>query len=75
MFTLAQRPRRILYVVVFEVFAILASTMLLSLLSGGPAAGSLPIAIAVSAIAVMWNYLYNALFEAADRKRAGKGSS
>ncbi|MCP1632411.1 PACE efflux transporter [Kerstersia gyiorum] len=60
--------RRIIYVATFEVIAIAASTLLLSLLSGGPAHDSLPVAAAVSAIAVAWNYIFNTLFEAWERR-------
>lgn len=55
--------RRIVYVALFEAFAILLSTLLLMLLSGGDAQESLPVAVAVSVIAVVWNYIFNSLFE------------
>ena len=55
--------RRIVYVAFFEAFAILLSTLLLMLLSGGDAQESLPVAVAVSVIAVVWNYIFNSVFE------------
>lgn len=63
-------PRRILYVTLFEALAILLATLLLSLLSGGDAAGNLPVAIVASTVAVVWNFVYNTGFEAWERRRA-----
>ena len=63
MFVLKPRLRRITYVTAFEVIAIALSTVLLTILSGGPATNSLPIAITVSGIAVFWNYVFNVMFE------------
>ena len=70
MFYLSPIKRRITYVVLFEIFAVLFSTIILMILSGGNAQGSLPIAIAVSALAVAWNYIYNTLFESWERRSA-----
>lgn len=67
--TLSPLKRRIIYVTLFEIFAILLSTLLLMLLSGGEAQESLPVATAVSVIAVVWNYIYNTLFEKWEQKR------
>ncbi|MGQ4273798.1 PACE efflux transporter [Terrihabitans sp. B22-R8] len=69
MFALEPRLRRVVYVIVFEIIAIASSTLLLMFLSGGPAQDSLPIAIIVSAIAMMWNYAFNMMFEAWERWR------
>ena len=60
--------RRLIYVAVFELFAILFSTIVLMMLSGGEAQDSLPVAILVSTVAVMWNYIYNTLFEMWERR-------
>ncbi len=68
MFVLKPRLRRITYVTAFEVIAIALSTILLAILSGGPATDSLPLAIAVSAIAMIWNYVFNIIFELWERK-------
>lgn len=70
MLTLNPLPRRILYVTLFEALAILLATLLLSLLSGGDAAGNLPVAIVASTVAVVWNFVYNTGFEAWERRRA-----
>jgi len=66
--TLTPLKRRLVYVSVFELFAILLSTLLLMALSDGSAQNSLPVAVIVSAAAVAWNYLYNLGFEAWERR-------
>jgi len=68
LFYLSPIKRRVLYVTLFEILAILFATFMLASLSGGNAEQSLPIAIAVSALAVAWNYIYNTLFEAWERR-------
>ncbi|NYT86837.1 PACE efflux transporter [Pollutimonas harenae] len=68
LFYLSPIKRRVLYVTLFEILAVLFATLMLAALSGGNAQQSLPIAIAVSAIAVAWNYIYNTLFEAWERR-------
>ena len=69
MITLSQLKRRILYVTVFELIAIISSTFILMKLSGGEAAESLPVAVMVSFAAVVWNFLYNTVFEAWERRK------
>ncbi len=69
MFVLHPLKRRILYVSVFEIIAIIASTLLLMVLSGGSAENSLPVAVVISLIAVTWNYTYNLMFEKWEAKR------
>lgn len=61
--TLSPLPRRVTYVVVFEMCAIALATLLLTTLSGGEAHSSLPVAVASSLAAVVWNFIYNTLFE------------
>lgn len=63
MITLSPIKRRLVYVTIFELLGILFSTMVLMALSGGDAEESLPVAIIVSSIAVIWNYIYNTGFE------------
>ena len=69
MITLAPIKRRLVYVTIFEVVAIISSTLILMWLSGGDAAQSLPVAVIVSAAAVIWNFVFNTLFEAWERRR------
>lgn len=69
MITLSPIKRRIVYVVIFEIVAIISATLILMLLSGGDAAQSLPVAVMVSAAAVIWNFIFNTLFEAWEQRR------
>ncbi|NYT65009.1 PACE efflux transporter [Alcaligenaceae bacterium] len=69
MFTLSPIKRRIVYVSVFEIIAIILSTLFLMTLSGTDAKSSLPIAIIVSIAAVVWNYIYNTAFESWEQRK------
>lgn len=63
MISLSPIKRRLVYVTVFEVLGIVFATLVLMALSGGDAQQSLPVAIIVSSAAVLWNFIYNTLFE------------
>lgn len=63
MITLSPFKRRLVYVTVFEVLGIVFATLVLMALSGGAAEDSLPVAVMVSSAAVIWNFIYNTLFE------------
>ncbi|MDB5750494.1 MAG: hypothetical protein JWP65_915 [Ramlibacter sp.] len=67
--------RKIVYVVFFELIAIAMSTILLKLLSGSPAGHAGAAAVGASALAMVWNLAYNALFERWEAGRARKGRS
>ena len=67
--TLSPLKRRIVYVIIFEIIAIIASTYVLMLLSDSDAAESLPVAVMVSLAAVIWNFIYNTAFEAWERRK------
>ncbi len=69
MITLSPFKRRIVYVTVFEIIAIISSTYVLMMLSGSDAAESLPVAVMVSLAAVIWNFIFNTVFEAWERRR------
>ena len=69
MITLSPFKRRIVYVVVFEIVAIILSTFVLMKLSNSDASESLPVAMMVSLAAVIWNFLYNTAFETWERRR------
>ena len=60
--------RRIVYVTIFELLAIVFATLLLSAMNDGSAQNSLPVAIASSTAAVIWNFIYNTLFERWERR-------
>nr|WP_231039467.1 PACE efflux transporter [Proteus terrae] len=56
------------YAITFEILAILLSTVLLAILSQSQSHNSLPVAIAVSVIALIWNYIFNSFFELIESK-------
>lgn len=64
-----------MYVTVFEAIAIIASTYVLMWLSDSGAAESLPVAIMVSVAAVVWNFIYNTVFEAWEQRNKVKERS
>lgn len=68
MFYLKPVPRRLTYVALFELIAIFFSSLLLSGMSDGNMASSLPVAVTTSVVAVVWNYIYNTLFERWERR-------
>ena len=63
MITLSPIKRRVVYVILFEITAILFSTLILMLLNDNDSQDSLVVAIILSTIAVVWNYLFNTAFE------------
>ena len=66
--------RRIVYVGLYELFAIVLSAILLQLMSGA-GASSLGIAVVTSIVAIVWNLVFNNLFEYWERYRTTKGRS
>ncbi|MEN6668907.1 PACE efflux transporter [Psychrobacter sp. B38] len=69
MITLSPLKRRIVYVTLFEIIAIISSTFVLMKLSNSDASESLPVAMMVSLAAIIWNFLYNTAFEAWERRK------
>ncbi len=67
--------RRVVYVALYELIAILLSTILLMLMSNTGTAESLGLAVAASALAIIWNLIFNSLFERWESHRATKGRS
>jgi uncharacterized membrane protein len=65
--------RRVVYVSLYELIAIAAATFGLSALSGQGAGHSGIIAVAASAIAVMWNVVWNNLFERWESRQTVRG--
>lgn len=67
--------RRIVFITLYEGLAICASSVLLLAFSDTGLAGSAPLAVATSAVAVGWNLFYNWLFERWEkgRKQRGRG--
>ncbi|WP_025647445.1 MULTISPECIES: PACE efflux transporter [unclassified Psychrobacter] len=69
MITLSPLKRRLVYVTVFEIIAIISSTYILMMLSGSDTAESLPVAVMVSLAAVIWNFIFNTAFEEWEQRR------
>jgi uncharacterized membrane protein len=67
--------RKIIYVIAFELIAIVLASTLLRLLSDSPVGTTWITAVASSAIAMAWNYAYNGLFERWEARQARKGRS
>lgn len=65
--------RRIVYVVLFEVIAIAVTGVALAASSDRPAGAAWGAAVGSSAIAMLWNLAYNALFERWEARQARKG--
>ncbi len=67
--------RKIVYVSLYELFAIAISSAGLALLSDSGLGHASVAAVAASAIAVVWNLVYNGLFERWEARQATKGRS
>lgn len=67
--------RRVLQAVLYEVGAVAFVGPALSLAFGHPVGSSLVLAALMSGIALAWNYLFNALFEAWESRQAVRGRS
>lgn len=63
--------RRIIYVVTYEVTAILFVSLALMAL-GHSGAGSGLVAIASSTVALLWNFAWTSIFEAWERRQASQ---
>lgn len=67
--------RKVVYITLYEIIAIAMSTTGLALLSGANMGHASVAAIAASAIAVIWNLVYNTLFERWESRQAKRGRS
>ena len=65
--------RKIVYVSLYEGFAIVAATLGLAGMSGQGMQAAGILAVATSAIAVVWNLVFNTLFERWEARQAKKG--
>ncbi len=65
--------RRVIYVTLYELIAIAAATVGLAQLSGQGAGHSGVVAVAASAIAVVWNLLFNWAFERWESRQVVRG--
>lgn len=67
--------RRVVYVSLYELFAVMATSFGLSAMTGESAAHSSLIAMVTAAIAVAWNVVWNHLFERWEARQAQRGRS
>jgi len=65
--------RKLLYLSLYEGFAILLSSQMLRLVTGQSASQAGLMAVAVSLVAMSWNFLYNTLFEAWEARYSAGG--
>ena len=74
-FYLRGRRRRVIYVALYELIAIAAATAGLALVAGQSAGHSGVVAVAASAIAIVWNIVFNWAFERWEARQSAKGRS
>jgi len=67
--------RRVTYVALYELIAIVAASLLLALVSGQGMAHSGVVAVAASAIAIVWNLGFNYVFERWEARQVVRGRS
>ncbi|MDO8906359.1 PACE efflux transporter [Hydrogenophaga sp.] len=67
--------RKLVYVTLYEIIAIACSTTALALLFGKSMGHASVVAVAASAIAVMWNLVFNTLFERWESRQIKRGRS
>lgn len=67
--------RRVVYVGLYELVAIILSAILLKMISSANAADSIGLAVAASAIAILWNFAFNHGFELWEKHRKQQGRS
>ncbi|MCE2692366.1 MAG: PACE efflux transporter [Betaproteobacteria bacterium] len=67
------RTRRVVQALLYEVFAIAFVGPVLGLLFDKPFATTMALAVVLSAVALCWNYVFNAAFEWWESRQAVKG--
>lgn len=67
--------RRVVYVGLYELIAVVLTSWLLAAMSGGEAKDSLWLAVAISLLAIIWNLIFNSLFERWEAQRGKTGRS
>jgi uncharacterized membrane protein len=67
--------RKVVYITLYEAIAIVSSSTGLALLSGSGLGQASVAAVAASVIAVVWNLVYNTLFERWEARQTTKGRS
>jgi uncharacterized membrane protein len=69
------KTRRVLQAILYEVGAVAFVGPVLGFAFGKPASSTLLLAVVLSAIALCWNYAFNALFERWESRQVVKGRS
>ncbi len=69
------RTRRVLQAILYEVFAVAFVGPILSAVFDQPPTSTLALAVVLSGVALLWNYLFNAVFERWEAGQAVKGRS
>jgi uncharacterized membrane protein len=67
--------RKIVYVTLYEIIAIACSSLALAVLLGRSMGHASVVAVAASAIAVVWNLVFNTLFERWESRQVKRGRS
>ena len=69
---MSPKTRLVVQAVLYEVFAIALVGPLLSLVFGQSMSSSIGLAVVLSTIALLWNFIFNMLFEAWERRQVSK---
>jgi uncharacterized membrane protein len=72
---MSSRTRKILYAVSFELLGLVVSTLALLAMSDASPASSLGLSVVVSVMALIWNYVFNSLFEGWEKVQKQRGRS
>ncbi|ATZ63440.1 PACE efflux transporter [Acinetobacter bereziniae] len=64
--------RRVIYVSSYEIIGLTISSLGLALLSGTQLSQTGPLAIFITTIAVSWNFIYNLIFEAWEKRQLSR---
>ncbi|QVL17345.1 PACE efflux transporter [Pseudomonas qingdaonensis] len=67
--------RKLVYVAAYEGIGLCLSTLGLALLSGTAPSNTGPLAVMITTIAMVWNFIYNTLFEYWESRQATRGRS
>ncbi|MGP1681126.1 MAG: PACE efflux transporter [Giesbergeria sp.] len=67
--------RRVLYVTIYEIIAIVVATVGMATVTGQGAAHSAVVSVASSVVAVLWNLAFNAVFERWESRQTVRGRS
>lgn len=67
--------RKLVYVTAYEGIGLCLSTLGLALLSGTAPSNTGPLAVMITTIAMVWNFIYNTLFEYWECRQATRGRS